>query len=589
MILTALTSHFERLSEKGEVPSFGYSPQGVSYVIVLRRDGQIADIQPNFDTSGKKPKPRPLIVPRDLEGRTSGVRPYFLCDKTSYALGLSETSKRAKREHESFVDLHQSLLQEAHDEGLQALIRFLECWNPESPNPRAKFHEIKDTFVAFRLDGEKVYLHDKLEAYDIWTRYIEKGKETGLCLVTGRDTALTRLSPSIRGIHKNNLTDPDPKLVSFDKPTFRSYGKEQGGNAPLSEYAAFAYTTALNYLLQDNPARNQKVRVGDTTTVFWAEADNSQEAEAAESLYAELMDPPDDAQEAERLSIVMEKAAKGRPLEEIDPQLQGSTRFYVLGLAPNASRLAVRFWYANTLGDLTKNIGLHYRDLILEPAPWRAPPAVWRLLYETAAQRDAKNISPNLAGELMRAVITGRPYPRSLLATVIMRMRTDGDINGLRAALCKACLNRDHRIGTGNISKEVPMSLDPNETAPGYRLGRLFAVLEKVQNEAIGSVNASIADRFYASASATPAAVFGMLLNKAKSHLGTLRRKKGEGRARYLESQIGEIMDGLTPDLPRSLPLEEQGRFAVGYYHQRQAFYQKANKPDETPQETDAQ
>ncbi len=596
MILTALSRYYERLAQSEEgVPPYGFSRENISFALVLSKEGEVLDIQDLRDTSGKKPRPGRLTVPQSFKRSGTKPPPFFLWDKSAFLLGVKgdqsaeQGFRVAERDHQAFREFHQEVLAQSEDEALQAVLAFLERWAPErfTEPPFAGNPDLLDANAVFRLDGEQRYVHQHEAARSIWTRLLDEDAEQARCLVTGEIGPLARLHPAIKGVQGAQSTGAS--IVSFNQNAFQSYGNEQGANAPVSKRAAFAYTTALNHLLRYSPDNHQRLQIGDTTTVFWAEADNTQEAEAAENLYAMLMEPPDDAQEADRLGSVLERAAQGRPLEEVDPQLHESTRFYVLGLAPNASRLAVRFWYADTLGELAKNLALHYQDLALEPTPWRSPPAVWRLLYETAAQREAKNISPSLAGELMRAVITGRPYPRPLLATVLMRTRADGDINGLRAALCKACLNRDHRLGTGNIQKEVPMSLDPNETAPGYRLGRLFAVLEKVQNDALGSVNAGIADRFYASASATPAAVFGMLLNKAKSHLGTVRRKKGEGLARHLESQIGEIMDGLTPDLPRSLPLEEQGRFAVGYYHQRQALYHKADKSEETTQDPENQ
>jgi len=240
----------------------------------------------------------------------------------------------------------------------------------------------------------------------------------------------------------------------------------------------------------------------------------------------------------------------------------------VLGLSPNAARLSIRFWYEGTLGDLARRFREHWNALTIEPTPWRTAPAIWRLLYETAAQRKAENISPLLAGELMRAILTGGPYPRALLSAVVMRLRADRDVNGMRAAICKACLIRNR--------EDVPVSLDRNEPNPGYRLGRLFAVLEAAQRAALGKVNASIRDRYYGAASATPASIFPVLLRNAGHHLSNLRKDKG-GLAHWFEKEIGEIVDGLDSKLPHNLRIEDQGRFAVGYYHQR--FTKRADAP----------
>ena len=596
MILTALSRYYERLvQDEQEVPPYGFSRENISFALVLSKQGKVVDIQDLRDLSGKKAHPGRLTVPQSFKRSGTKPPPFFLWDKTSFLLGVKGDQNAEQgfrvvdRDHQAFREFHQEALDQSDDQGLQAVLDFLEQWSPEqfTKPPFSSNPDILDANLVFRLDGEQAYVHEHQAARSIWKHLLNEDAEQTRCLVTGKIGPLARLHPAIKGVQ--GAQSSGASIVSFNLSAFTSYGNSQGANAPVSKQSAFAYTTALNHLLRYSSDNHQRLQIGDTTTVFWAEADNTPKAEAAESLYAMLMEPPDDAQEADKLGSVLEQVAQGRPLKQVDPCLDDSTRFYVLGLAPNASRLAVRFWYADTLRVLAANLAMHYEDLSLDPEPWRTPPAVWRLLYETAAQRDAKNISPNLAGELMRAVISGRPYPRPLLSTVIMRMRADGDINGLRAALCKACLNRDYRLGIGNIHKEVPMSLDPDETAPGYRLGRLFAVLEKVQSDALGSVNAGIADRFYAAASATPASIFAMLLNKTKSHLGAVRRKRGEGLARHLEAQIGEIIDGLEPDLPRSLPLEEQGRFAVGYYHQRQALYRKAKPSDKDESEEDVE
>jgi CRISPR-associated protein Csd1 len=264
-------------------------------------------------------------------------------------------------------------------------------------------------------------------------------------------------------------------------------------------------------------------------------------------------------------------------IDELGKKLDSQTRFYVLGLSPNAARLAVRFFLESTLGDFIGNAASHYRDLLIEPHRWTAPPALWRLLKETAAQREVENISPVLAGEVSRAVLTGRRYPRALLALTLMRIRADGEINDLRAAICKAYLARAHRKDVeqsgADPEEDVPVALDRNETNPGYRLGRLFAILERAQYAALGPVNANIRDKYFSSASANPARVFPLLLRGVQDHLGKVRSKGGGGLAFWFDDQIAEVMSGLrsSEPFPTTLRLEDQGRFAVGYYHQRSA------------------
>lgn len=264
-------------------------------------------------------------------------------------------------------------------------------------------------------------------------------------------------------------------------------------------------------------------------------------------------------------------------MRELGLSLEDDTRMFVLGLAPNASRLAVRFWYSASLDELARTLATHYRDLELQPAPWRSEPAVRRLLYAVAAQGKAENIPPQLAGDLTRSVLTGARYPRHLLSNLIMRMRADGDVSGVRVALCKAVLTRDQRLGVTGINLELPVSLDKSITDPGYLLGRLFAELENVQRCALGKeINATIRDRYYGAASATPASVFPMLLRNAQHHLSRIRKDK-RGLAIALEKNIGEIVDGLGSSFPRSMRLEAQGQFAIGYYHQTQSHFNTAN------------
>ncbi len=222
-------------------------------------------------------------------------------------------------------------------------------------------------------------------------------------------------------------------------------------NAPVSEQAAFAYTTVLNHMLRRGEHNRQRLQIGDASVVFWAQARDDAQASAAENLMADFFDPPaDDRQETQKLYNVLEAVRQGRPLHELDPALEDGTSMFVLGLAPNASRLSIRFWQRGTLEVFAKRIAEHYFDLQLEPLAWNTPPSVWRLLLATAPSRNGKakseDVPPQLAGEITRAILTGRRYPRSLLGAVLMRFRSDGDLSGIRVALCKAVLAREQRL-----------------------------------------------------------------------------------------------------------------------------------------------
>lgn len=569
-VLSALASHYDRLVARDEAPPFGYSEERISYTIVLSRDGTPVDVLSLLDTSGKKPRPVRLVVPQPVV-RRSNILANFLWDKTAYALGVTATPRdRTAEEHSTFVHLHRERLSGIEDEGLSALLRFLDTWVPERFAQAPFMPEMLDANIVFRLDGEKRYLHERAVARALWSRLLaDRSGDATRCLVTGESAPLARLHSPIKGVR--GAKTAGAALVSFNLSAFESYGKSQGDNAPVSEQAAFAYTTALNCMLQRDS--RHKMQVGDSTVVFWAQGDaGAGVAELAEALFAGMTNPPgpDDDQASAEVRSVLAQMAAGRPLPEDAARLQ-HLRFHILGLSPNAARLSVRFWHVSTFGELANRFQRYWQDLRIEPTPWKTAPAICRLLYETALQRKAESVPPLLGGELMRAILGGGRFPGALLNAVVVRLRADHAVNGLRAAICKACLVR--------AGEEVPVSLDLDEPNAAYRLGRLFAVLESVQRAALGKVNATIRDRYYAAASAAPAAVFPMLLRTTGHHLASLRKTDKGGLAGWFERDIGDIIGGIGTSLPPSLRIEDQGRFAIGYYHQRYA--RRADAPAE--------
>lgn len=596
MILQALSNYYQRLLTQGAegLAPFGYSPEKISYEILLAPDGRVVDVNDIRDTSGKKPLPRMMNVPQPPK-RASNIAPCFLWDKTSYVLGVSVSSKRADKEHEAFRALHQENLAGTDDLGLKALLSFLAAWTPERFAATPFKEEMLDTNVVFRLDGETCYLHERPAAQTVRAQLLggedDIPRVLSYCLVTGERMPMARLHPAIKGV--NGAQSSGASIVSFNLESFTSYGKSQGENAPVSEQAAFAYTTVLNHLLRRSEYNRQCIQIGDTSVVFWAEAANAEDAEQVEFTFSSLLNTgPDDGKEAAHVHKVLEKVSKGRPLHEIDPRLHEETRMFVLGLAPNASRISVRFWQEDTLGGFVHRLAEHAQDLHLEPVPWKTPPIARRLVLATVPHREGAmpkmdDAFNNLVGEFMRAILSGGLYPRSLLANTIMRIRTDGHLSGLRAALCKGILVREQRLGINHQNEEIPVSLNKQSTSPGYRLGRLFAVLEAAQRSALGGqVNATIRDRFYGAASATPASVFPMLLRNTQNHIAKLRKDK-PGLAVNLEKDIQEIIEGLSDSFPRSLRMEEQGRFAIGYYHQSQSRFVKSDAVDTDPANTE--
>ncbi|MCL2011309.1 MAG: type I-C CRISPR-associated protein Cas8c/Csd1 [Cystobacterineae bacterium] len=587
MILSALNDYYHRLAAQDKVPAFGYSDEKISYALLISPNGEVKDVLDVRDTSGKKPLPAPHTVPQPTK-RTVGIKSNFLWDKSSYVLGVSaKTSERTAQEHEAFKNAHRTWLADSDDLGLKALLKFFDNWLPEHFFSLSCFkEEMLDANFIFRVDdGSRQYLHERPAAKMLRTKLLDEGEtKKSLCLVTGECLTPARLHPAIKGV--NGAQSSGASIVSFNLDAFASYGKEQGDNAPVSEAAAFAYTTVLNHLLRRGEHNRQRLQMGDASVVFWAIAEDTKKAEQAEELFALLMDPPpDDLSETEKLHSILDGVSKGRALHEMNPALDGATRFYVLGLAPNAARLSIRFWQADTLAVFVQRIAEHYRDLLLEPLPWKSEPALWRLLYATAPSRDGKakaeDISPLLAGEVMRAILSGSRYPLSLLSNVIMRFGADGDISGLRVALCKAVLARNARLNH-QPDKEIPVSFDSSHSNSAYRLGRLFAVLEGAQRAALGDqVNATIRDRYYGAASATPASIFPVLLRNAQNHLSKVRKEK-PGLAYVLDADIGEILKEMGNSFPKNLSMESQGRFAIGFYHQLQARFSKKDKEKPT-------
>ena len=601
-ILQALDRYYDRMAARGEAESPGFSREKISFAVVLSADGEPIDRIDLRQVSGKRLLPVLKEVPAAVT-RTVAIVPNLFWDKSAYSLGRTATvGSRIEKEHEAFRKLHLELLADADDEGLAAFRQFLERWTPEHFNTPPFLPDMLDTNIVFRLDRDNGFIHQRKAAKRFIEARVGEDGAKAVCLVTGALAPVRRLHSPIKGVE--GAQSSGARLISFNLEAFKSYGNNQGDNAPISEAAAFRYGSALNRML-DRGSRNRIQRtIGDTTVAFWADAYAGEVATcAAEDIFATIFDPPSakldadsDAQQAAKLRDRLEDFAKGRPLKQIDPRLEPSTRFYVLGLAPNAARLSVRFWLEDKFEHIAKRLGAHAHDLAIEPFPrgWVRPPSIQRLLVKTTAlQEKFDNIPPQLAGEVTRSVLTGSPYPRTLLSAAIRRLRAgDNPGSGWHAAVIKACINRalrfrcehhtrpaDYQPGGQSKEEKLPVALEAENKNTAYQLGRLFAVLEGAQYAALGRVNAPIGDRYYAAASATPARVFGPLLRGLKHHVSDAKKR---GRGGWIEPKVGEIMLMLPPDLPKTLRLEDQGRFAVGYYHERAT---RPPKSDETETE----
>jgi CRISPR-associated protein Csd1 len=567
--LASLTRAYERMKD---APPFGFARVNVSFAIRIGADGQPVcdpiDLR-RPAANGKKLVGRRLELPTYLVQRTSGPKPNFLWDKTSYALGIAKSdpsataSKRAKEIenaaelHRLFVDLHREHLTGATDEGLKALLLFLENWTPEQFDGWSD--EARGENIVFQLDGDSDrFIHEREAARRLWLEVLrDEPASDSVCLVTGEKTRTVLSHPPIKGVA--GAQSSGAFIVSFNSSAYESYGHAQGSNAPVSETTAFAYTTALNRFLETDSGH--RIHIGDASTVFWADACDA-DASAAEGMFEALLSEVDETAEAKKIAAILDAVRQGRPLDTLTPSLPNGVRFFILALSPNAARLSVRFYIEDDFGVIAKRYLEHVERMRIEPGPRESAPSIWRFLIETAAQRKSENIPPLLAGEWLRAILTGARYPQMLLSAVLTRMRADHDVNPYRVAMIRAVLVRNFQW-----EREAPVALDPQNENPAYLLGRLFAVLEKTQNLALGSVNASIKDRYYGSASATPRSVFPLLL-RMNVHHQSKASSKSKGLAGYFAGQLSEIMNKFPAEFPPTLSLQSQGAFALGYFHQ---------------------
>ena len=573
MILQALVHYYEELLAHGKLAAPGWSDEKVSWALEIAPDGRLLavyDIQTDV-TRGKKSVrvPQQLRVP-DRVKRSSGVAANFLCDNSSYFLGIDAKGKpdRSLQCFEACKELHLSILKEVPGRAAEAVRNFFVNWQPEqaAENPilAPQLAEIlKGGNIVFQVEGGQKAQNDA-EIQAAWQRYRgQNSSETQIrCLVTGQQAPLARLHPAIKGVA--GAQSSGASIVSFNAEAFCSYGHEQGANAPVGTYAAFAYTQALNYLLAD---REHVQRIGDTTVVCWAEN--------AESVYQDAtmaMLFGADGFDTNAMYDMLEKLANGKAADWDGIMLTPGTHFYVLGLAPNAARLSVRFFWQDTFGKFVENTKLHFDQLeIKRPAYDRFPTlSLYWLLRETVnANAQNPTPAPQLAGDTLRAILNGTPYPATLLNGATLRIRAEHEVTRGRAAILKAYYLRK---SDPQCPKEVlTVELNKDSNYLPYVLGRLFAVLEAVQETANPGINATIKDRYFNSATATPSVVFPTLLKLAQKHL----QKMGSAQEIYYNKQITELMGRIHQTYPTRMTLPEQGAFELGYYHQVQERYTK--------------
>lgn len=578
MILQALYDYYQRKAVDPDparrLPAFGLEDKEIPFIVELTAEGRPLGITDTRQGDGKKKQARRYQVPKGVK-RSSGVAANLLWDTAEYALGVDTKGKpeRVAEQHAVFRQ-HIAKLPEAarQDVGIQALESFYANFGQAALAADPAWPEIVETnpVVAFRLHNDGDLICQRPAVIAGRGDVAEEGGKPAFCLVTGQASSAERLHTAIKGVW--NAQSSGATLVSFNLDAFASYNKEQGDNAPVSPLAAFAYTTALNHLLDRNS--RQRIQVGDASTVFWAQRDDAEIEEGFPAIFGERDDP--DAR-TEQVRALLGAVQSG----QFDGG-RGEALFYVLGLAPNAARVAVRFWHAAPLHEIAGRIRLWFDDLkIVRSAKDPEYPSLFRLLAACAQQGKADNIPPNLGGDIMRAILSGSPFPASWLNAAVLRCRAEQNVSYLRAAAIKACLNRLQRFqASQSLDKELSEMLDLENASPAYRLGRLFAVLERIQEKAINP-NTTIRERYYGAASSSPVSVFTTLLRLKNHHLAKL----GERENVYFERLLGEILGGLN-DFPKHLSLPEQGRFALGYYHQRQDFFSKSESDKSTQGET---
>jgi CRISPR-associated protein Csd1 len=577
MILKALKEYYDR---KTDLAPPGWIKQKMDFVIVLKPNGdflQLNCLQENI--KGKKASPLkmvPNIGKQALKHANSGKDANLLWDNAGFVLGVG---KNGRMRLENFLKTLRNWFPVTNDQGIAAVQRFIENGldDPNSFSPIINHPEYGEEIqtgspnITFKIagDDENEFIFNR----PVVGVTLSEGNHSnssnemlGICLITGdTNQPVEKCHTVIKGVWGGQPSGAT--IVGFNSPSFCSFNKDKGSNAPVGKTAAFAYTTALNHLLAKDS--KQRMQVGDTSTVFWAE-----KATAFEHLLADFFSEPpkDDPDRGVRAVESLFQSIKNGTLITEENQ---KTCFYVLGLAPNASRIAIRFWIVDSVASMAGKIKQHFDDLQIVHGPRDKDVfSLFRLLISTAALGKAENIPPNLAGATMRSILEGLPYPQILLQAAIRRIRAEHEITYIRAALIKACINRSTRFKNPTIKEELQMSLDENNTNIGYRLGRLFATLEKIQQEAHPSINATIRDRFYGAASGTPITVFGNLMRLKNHHLAKL---ESAGRRVFFEKLLGQIIDGVEAKIsfPTHLNLEDQGRFAIGYYHQMQKFFTK--------------
>ncbi|MCL2659038.1 MAG: type I-C CRISPR-associated protein Cas8c/Csd1 [Acidobacteriaceae bacterium] len=582
MILQRLAEQYDRMKD---VVRSGYSRQKISFCIVLKPDGSLNQFESLLEAEGKVKRPRSLDVPGQSKPSGSGLNPCLLWDNAEYLLGYTDKpdrKERALREFEESRKEHLKFESKINHPAYTAVCIFFRNWSPDICEKHPELEELASNFGVFRIAGEMKYVHELITLPQDGAD-AEDESITTISLVSGEPEVISRLhEPKIKGVAGAQTSGA--LLVSFNADAFTSYGKEQSYNAPVGETTVFKYTNALNQLLSSD----RRFRIGDTTYVYWADR-----ATPAVDIFASLIigepavkeeeKPQEDQKRVEQARILLTQLRDGTQQTTLKPD-DVPTKFFILGLSPNASRLSVRMWVEADASEILRRLSQHVEDFKLLSDD-DVPPPIWRVVLATGrAESDPKgrfksydsdSVSPKLAGDLTRSVLSGVNYPQSLLAAMVRRIHSDGHIRFERVCAIKACLVRNTRRTSNPLEKLMKLDqFDQSNLDVAYRCGRLFAILEKAQNDSAGSeLNSTIKDRYFSAASVTPALVFPRLFRLNGFHLNKLET----GGKVYYERMIASVMTAPF-EFPRQLPLLDQGKFIVGYFQQRQDLYTKKEK-----------
>ena len=582
MILQALKEFYDRKFSEGGLPPPGFEIREIPFIIVVDKQGNFISLEdtrePNESNRmvGKK-----FLVP-SAKSRTSSITSEtanLMWDNIGYVLGIStedkpESQELANKKHAAWIESLMSLPANLREspEG-KAVIQFYQNGGIDSALKSQEIEECKKISgcnIAFRLNSE----HLPVPAGEAVKKYQKsqidlpgkKGKVVvGTDLVTGKTGQIVRLH------RKTRIYGGGDSLVSFQVNSgYDSYGKEQGYNSPITNNTEFSYTTALNYLLR---SKNQQIIIGDTQTLFWGSKENKLEEKI--SILFEDPEAPDPDSNVSQVKELFNSIRSGAYIRE-----DGEIPFFVLGLSSNSHRISVRFWENGSVSEFAEKIKQYFDDfsIISEPNQPEFYP-LKTILVNISTLNKFENIPPSLAGDVMRAILKGTPYPAAMLQLAVRRIRSDvrNRVTRVRTATIKAYLNRYYGLYTHRKIKEITMKLDETQPSAGYQLGRLFATLERIQEKANPSLNATIRDRFYGSACTSPVSVFPTLLRLKNHHLAKIESK---GMVTWFEKKLGKIMDNVER-FPSHLDLQEQGMFAIGYYHQRQDFFTRKEETSE--------